>query len=275
MNAGKENQMQDDELYALLDSVMEDERLKVREDLIQTTLQRVKEEESKKEIPVKSFAGKRYRILSYAGMAAAAVLVLFVGVKTINNGGFTGNNMKADSVAESPARGDNSSILADSIENGDVMDGADGTGNWWYSTKDDAESEAMDADSPMEPFPSVSEKTETSGSSTKVCSAVELSGSLREMLFGSGYEQVATAKCWEFRKREGDWQEELQEELYKGAVEQGFPAEGDYSYELCCDDGTVWNVKAEFPLDLVVRIERRGGVLWGCFGKTVRVYWEG
>ncbi|MBQ9766854.1 MAG: hypothetical protein IJW37_01945 [Lachnospiraceae bacterium] len=79
----------DEELYALLEKAMEEEpRLQVSEELIQKTLKRVEETPAESGLKEKSYK-KFYRPLRYACVAAAAVLVLAVGVKTLGNGGFS------------------------------------------------------------------------------------------------------------------------------------------------------------------------------------------
>lgn len=78
-----------EELYALLEKAMEEEpRLQVSERLIQKTMKRV-EELPEKTVGQKKPCQKWYRSLSYACVAAAVVLVLAVGVKTIGNSGFS------------------------------------------------------------------------------------------------------------------------------------------------------------------------------------------
>jgi len=88
-------------LYALLEQAMtvEDERLTVREDLIQRTLARVaednpdgKEAEIVSMPSVKMKKSLRTRVMSYAGVAAAAVLVLVVGQSMLS-----GSSQKSES----------------------------------------------------------------------------------------------------------------------------------------------------------------------------------
>lgn len=81
-----------EELYALLEKAMEEEpRLRVSERLIQKTMKRV-EELPEKTVGRRKPCQKWYRSLSYACVAAAAVLVLAVGVRTIGNSGFSVND---------------------------------------------------------------------------------------------------------------------------------------------------------------------------------------
>lgn len=83
---------QDEELYALLEKAMSSEpRLTVSEELIQKTLKRVEETSGESGLKEKSYQ-KFYRPLRYACVAAAAVLVVVVGVKTIGNGRFSAND---------------------------------------------------------------------------------------------------------------------------------------------------------------------------------------
>jgi hypothetical protein len=75
----------EEELYALLDKAMEDERLCVSEELIQKTLKRVEESPASTGVHHKS---KNYsRLIRWGSVAAAAVLVVFVGGR-IFAGGF-------------------------------------------------------------------------------------------------------------------------------------------------------------------------------------------
>lgn len=278
MNSEKETQMQDEELYALLDSVMEDERLTVREDLIQTTLQRVKEEEAGL-IPVKKSGRKLYRILSYAGMAAAAVLVLFVGVTTVNNGGFTGKNMKAESIADSSQYMDGSNLLtADGIESEKSESGAEGKKHWYYSVADDADGVELQEPADMAPNAVAPEEKEEDiperGGDVLTSDRVMLSAGLQKILSGTDEEETVWAECFVIGQRKGNWQEELRRIIEACAVEGDLPAEGQYSYALVCADGSFGNINADGPLDLIVRIETESGELWGLFGETVRVYQE-
>ena len=91
----------DEELYALLEKAMEEEpRLQVSEELIQKTLKRVEETPEESGLKEKSYK-KFYLPLRYACVAAAAVLVLAVGIKTIGNGGFFADD-SAKMEAEAP-----------------------------------------------------------------------------------------------------------------------------------------------------------------------------
>ena len=67
------DEMQDEELYALLDRAMETERLCVSEELIQKTLKRVAEEESTKVVSFDTARKKKLSPVKYAGVAAAAL----------------------------------------------------------------------------------------------------------------------------------------------------------------------------------------------------------
>lgn len=276
MNSEKETQMQDEELYALLDSVMEDERLTVREDLIQATLQRAKEEAGV--IPVKKSGRKVYRILSYAGMAAAAVLVLFVGIKTGSNGGFTGNSPKAESVADGLLyeRGDGM-LTADRIES-EQAGGKNGSEtNMYFPTADDAD--GTELQEPMEAAPDAAvpewEKADITDRSEAVAYScrVKIAEEFRDALSGTEYEPTENAaECWMFGQRQENWQEELRKAIEACIVEKGLPEEGDYAYTLTCEDGSLRGITATAPLDLIVRIQTESGELWGLFGETVRVY---
>ena len=74
----------DEELYALLDKAMEDERLCVSEELIQKTLKRVEESPASTGVHHKS---KNYsRLIRWGSVAAAAVLVVFVGSRMLAGG---------------------------------------------------------------------------------------------------------------------------------------------------------------------------------------------
>ena len=273
MNTEKDTQMRDEELYALLDSVMEDERLTVREELIQATLQRVKSEEKAEVILMKKSGGKKYRMLSYAGMAAAAVLVVFVGIKTINNGGFSGSNMKAESVADGLLyEKNNGSFLTDSTESVKSESESGGKKNWYYSVADNADGAELQEPSDMEADAICPEEVPERGGEVKLCSRVKLSAELQEAVSGTdNAEAVIWAECWILQPREGNWQEEMKKRLEACTVEKELPEEGEYNYALCRDDGTVKNIAVETPLDLVVRIETESGELWGFFGENVRV----
>lgn len=276
MNSEKETQMRDDELYALLDSVMEDDRLKVREDLIQATLQRAKEEDAEM-IPISKSGGKKYRILSYAGMAAAAVLVLLVGINTVNNGGFGGKNMKAESMADSSQHKNSGNLLtADSVQSEAAGSKTDGKKEWFYSVADDADGTEWEEPSDMMPDAVDPEATEENiperGGNVVTSDRVQLSAGLQKMLSGTDKEETVWAECFVLRQRKGNWQEELLKVIEACAIEGELPTEGKYSYALVCADGTFGNIIAESPLDLIVRIETESDELWGLFGETVRVY---
>lgn len=270
-------QMQDEELYALLDRALNDDRLQVSEELIQKTMQRVKEEADHKVISINRTGGKRYRWISYAGMAAAAALVLFVGIKTAGSGGFSVNDVKPESMSArlaEPENGDGNALKA--AEGGATImeDTADCV--YFYSVSEESEAKEPSDASERGVFQGLTDEdgTEKSSDARGYHTAV-LPEALRNSLFGSNYEKTAMAECWELNRRGGNWQEDLMEELSRGTVEQGLPEEGAYDYVLTCGDGTVQTVKAETALDLIVRIETESGILWGFFGETVRTYWEG
>lgn len=90
---------QEDELYALLEKALSDERLCVSEELIQKTLKGV--QDGKKEKPYRRY----FRVLRYACAAAAAVFVLILGSRILWQGSLFRTSCEKNAVGLAPYGG--------------------------------------------------------------------------------------------------------------------------------------------------------------------------
>lgn len=282
------DEMQDEELYALLDRALETDRLCVSEDLIQRTLARVAEEQDSKVISFEKAAKRKIPAVKYIGVATAAVLVVFVGVRTLGNGKVSMDTAPMEAEAEyagyvnktEAADGTDSRgvAAADSRENG--------TGYYYSVTDSDAVTnheavgdmlaDSMTPEESMEPEVSKSaDDGECEGLLPGV--TVTISAELTEALACVDAEPVSgKAEYWEFVQRETTWETELFYELAAAmdVFGESLPESGSYCYELSCSDGSSPTVYSKKPLDGIVRVETKKGTLWGLLGETVRFYAE-
>ena len=270
----EKTEMQDEELYALFDRAFETERLCVSEDLIQKTLKRVAAESDGKVVSFEKAAKRRRSVSAYAGMVAAAVFVLVLGVSAFGDGLWNGG-VKKDAVYDKAQRNIKTEATTESKENGVPMT-ADGE-VYYSSTADsvNAESDAVSdrAGVPLEPTACEEKEEKTVGLQSV---AVILPERLSTAFSAEGYEATdSVAEVWEFVESRKDWDDEMVSVLEtKGFTESKLSTKGRYRYNLTQADGTEKLIGSEVPLELIVRIETKQGVLWSLFGENVSLYPE-
>lgn len=273
---------QDEELYALLEKAMsEEKRLTVSEELIQKTLKRVEESSAQTDLKEKSYK-KFYRPLRYAGVAAAAVLVLVVGVKTVGNGGFMSKDgMKAESA---PGNGMNF-MRADSATEAEVYDGATSgaTGVYRYICEDKIgvvteSSNAYDApkstkSEEIKDYGTVDDFSDAVMDNAGFVETVMLSEEFRNALSSLGY-TVTGAKgvCRAFDLAETENPEALiikKLELWGDALNE---SEENKSVSPYFDaDGVLIS---EVPLQAGIRVQTDKGMLWVLLGDELYLIYE-
>lgn len=263
----KEWEMQDDELYALLDSAMEDDRLCVSEDLIQRTLQRVKEEDRTATVTSRK---PRSRVwISYAGVAAAALLVVFVGTKSINNVSKESADMAAPRSEASKAM-DDGTYYSSSAECGGSANGAASTNAMDNSdmVKDEAGYSRGQKETPLEREDGI--EADVAPEVTESYLRGEefiLSGEFFEFLKKGDFEpEDKIAEYWEFAGEETDMEKQMEEALLTVAVINGPDTIGSYKYTLLDSRGEKQEIASELPLDRIIRIRTDRGELWFLFG---------
>jgi len=274
----QDNEMQDEELYALLDKALEtDSRLCVSEDLIQRTLKRAAEETDTRVISFESAAKRKISPMKYVGVAVAALFVAVLGVSAIRNGGFVADDVQMEATAdragskssEAGIRYDTSEASTALVNNADAVDG-----RCHYSRSgDDSDLEILTDKNVQlvapEENPAETTNAETGGGVVEMSAVtVELSQMLAGVLKDAGMAPVSdTMECWEFAEAETDWERELLNCLAAGALwGNQRPEYGTYRYVLEGKGGTSYVTEYREPLDLIVRIETEKGALWGLLG---------
>ncbi len=241
---------QDDELYALLEKAVSDERLCVSGELIQKTLRRVQDGAEKK-------PSRRYFVtLRYACAAAAALLAVVAGGVFLNRGGFPGGTKQSELCPEQDSSGGPSMMLAEnkgdtrivqgdaegeSVQNYEIQKaGTDGlVGSPGAESADDWRMECFDVPEEL----------------TAALAAVGYTVSAREAEY---WEHTKTTEAAEDESiGEIDRKQEIISALY-GAVPCG-TEEGEGIEEVSY--GT--------PLYAAVRIETGQGVLWILLGEKL------
>ncbi len=253
------NEMQEEELYALLDKAWETDRLCVSEELIQKTLKRVAEEDTKV-ISFEKAAKKKLSPIKYVSVAAAAVFVLAIGMSTLGRSGLMNDKAQMEAACDNASRKTEHAASYD----GEALAEQDSvSGDWHYSVSDSTNGMVAD----------MAEDVDARGSKSVLRGeTMVLSGRLEETLTDAEMAPVSQkAECWEFVYREELWEEELLRCLEAVQVfETGLPENGAYSYVLGCEDGSRETIHCEEPLDLIVCIKTTKGTLWGLYGETVR-----
>lgn len=274
------DEMQDEELYALLDKALDAERLCVSEDLIQKTLRRVAEEDNSKVISFEKAAKRKLPAVKYISVAAAALFVVVLGVGVLRGGVTDGDSVQMEAVYDNVA-GKKGLMTADKTESAglSVADSADGVTQFYYSTNgaedmSDAVEVAPEGDAVVQEDrgrPQATAKNENVLEGTVTI----LSAELAEALTAVGAEP-GEAEYWEFVQRDTTWEKELFRELAAAMDVFGetLPESGACSYSLECANGNGKTIYCAYPLDGIVRIETSKGVLWGLLGDTARFYTE-
>lgn len=275
------DEMQDEELYALLDKALVTERLCVSEELIQKTLQRVAEEEDSKVISFEKAAKRKLPAVKYISVAAAALFVVVLGVGVIR-GGVTGADSVQMEAVHDNAVGKKGLLTADSSGNGGIFaaDNTDGTPQYHYYSINSAEDMSDAVEVALEGEAVVQEDrgrplaTEDNGSALEGTGNA-LSAELADALTAVGAEP-GEAEYWEFVQRDTTWEKELFREIAAAMDVFGetLPENGTYSYKLLGKDGSVHVIYSEYPLDGIARLETSKGVLWGLIGERARFYTE-
>ena len=268
--------MQEDEIDALLKQAMDEERLCVSEELIQKTLRRINEESETKVVPMQKSYKKRKYVMRYAGVAAAAVLVLVVGGSILGSGGIGQKNFAMDAAPEQSMReaknenGGGAGIQATTDGSKEAAEDfvADAVGDIWYTSSDSSAEAPQDAECAEEP--------ESVGGTYLGATKQEISEELQTAFTFGGYTLTdSTAECWELVQRQSDWRKEIAEVLNGGGQKVTSLSEnGTYEYFLARGTGEKIQLNSEEPLELIVCVETEKGTLWCFLGETVRVYTE-
>lgn len=276
-----QDEMQDEELYALLDKALGTERLCVSEELIQKTLKRVAEAEDSKVVSFETARKRKIPAMKYISVAAAALFVAVLGLGVLRSGGFSKDSVEMEATYDNAAR-KSESLLADAVDGTglSVVGNKDDSSNHSYHysstngdgdmTADVAEGEAVVQED--RGMPKESEEKE----SVLECTSEVVSVKVTEALAAVGMVPVSgKAEYWEFVQSEISWEEDLFRHVAAmQTFDEPLPENGDYSYSLLCKDGSVQMICCAYPLDGIVRIETSGGTLWGLVGEDVRFYTE-
>ena len=265
------DRMQDEEIYALLDKAMNQDRLCVSEELIQKTLCRIKEESSTTVVPMRKTKKKLYHGMQYACVAAAAAVVLFVGSKVLDAGFFSAKKNAEYNIQEEITGRSGVNLLGD--DSGD------------RETKDMAENRFNEADTSQKAPNAESvgcadedEAVVTDGRSDSYMRAelVSLPSELQEVLKETGYAPVeAEAECWEYVQQKDDRRQEIVQALGQTESVPGIlPDAGNYRYPLMCADGSTKTLWSEEPLTQIIRIDTEQGILWCLEGNGICIYLE-
>jgi len=287
---------QDEELYALLEKAMTNEpRLTVSEELIQKTLKRVEEssaESGQKEKRYKKF----YRPLRYAGMAAAAVLVLAVGVTTFGNGNlFVKDEAQMEAESSKSSAPYNMASASDAVKNGagesesaaimyryvctqesdavagtrnevaqDAMSSADSRsddayGQWWSEM---SEIEVVTEISGAELADGAYDFEEgtASGTEVHVCAeTIAVSEELAAALDRLGYTvSEQDARLWNFASEQEDREIQVIERLQK-IGEEGAGDQANSKGLYFDEDG---GLMSQSSLQLAIQVQTEQGELW-------------
>ncbi len=266
-----ENEMQDEEIYALLDTAFDTERLTVSEELIQKTLRRVAEANEPKMISFEKAAKKRrVSFMKYASAAAAAVFVLVVGGGALLRMMPMGNKAEDLRIAKEEAMRNSAS---DAPESGVAV--ADG-----HSQIPDGLVNKADYIEYSVPIGNAESSDPATDAQTgdSVCwngAVVTLSEDVRDVIAEQWPEVSERAECWEFVRRDGNWENELVQCLQANELQkEALSKDGEYVYTVACADGSERTIGTDVPLDLIVRIETGDGILWVLFEQTIRCYIE-
>lgn len=271
-----DKELQDEELYALLDKALESDRLCVSEELIQKTLRRVEAESASGVVSLEQKRKRKYPFMRYACVAAAAMLVLAVGVRTFSGKKFAAEDARKEATADgmysnSGANGfmQDSAVYpseqseSDAVAWRDDTDDGAGRGDYQYSKseRDGHPNAATDL--------SEEECTPLTGSTENVSERVVTA--LTELGFAI---TDSEADYWEFVQREDFWETELLRRLVACDFDKGYAQEGSYSYELVDKAGRMYTVNCEEPLDAVAGFSTENGRLWILFGRNVSLFEE-
>lgn len=276
-------EMQDEELYALLNKALVTERLCVSEELIQKTLKRVAEEDSKV-VSFEKAAKRKLPAIKYISVAAAALFVAVIGIGVVRSGSFSGDSVEMEATYGISAP-ESKGLLADVADGAGLSvaenkDDSSTQSQYYYSTNGvgDMSADAVESEAVVQEDRGMPKATDD----TDVVEFLEgrtvtISPELMEILAAVGAEPVSgNAEYWEFVQREESWETDLYKELAAATDVFGepLPENGTYSYKLDCKDGITQLICCDYPLDGIVRVETGKGTLWGLLGESARFYAE-
>lgn len=262
------NEMQDEELYALLEQALDQERLCVSEELIQKTLKKIEMQGTAEQMP-KQAAKKKPVFVRYASAAAAAVLLVALGIgmkDTIGLNHKTAEDAMPEMVADRAGESEQYEYSSHST-----------AGNTKPGTVRNASSADASTDSEVALFDGLKDQAEPEEQVTVYWDSTEFSFT-EEWGKAEADDVVVTnetqeAECWEFVETEDDWMTELTRCLAETEPKNKLSSEtGDYKYSLACKDGSVRIIRFYEPLERIVRIQTEQGVLWCLFGETAYLY---
>lgn len=268
--------IQDEEIYALLQQAMEQERLCVSEELIQKTLRRVQEADNAAAVPISKAGKKPFYGIKYACVAAAAVLVLLAGSKVFDAGKlFTKNNAEYSVQEEGIDGRSGGNAGINKSKSGNVANEMAEVQDKVDACKDAADFEGTESEEYITADSNVS-VTNHNVDAYMEAGTVSLSSAIQSALSEAGYEPVADeAEYWVYVKREVDWKQELVQELEKQKpVVNTLSENATYRYPLKCNNGENKLLLSEVPLDLIVRFKTEQGILWYCTGEKIFFYAE-
>lgn len=265
----EQGHVEDEQLYALLDTAFSEDALTVSEELIQKTLQRVKEEK------LKTPAGRTVSLkkwLSYGGMAAAAVAVLVLGGNTLGK--------KTSGASDMLQKGEVRMRSEEPVHNGDntpnagyfaeeyVTDNAvkpEGNATWEHGSDGivghDLKAAAQEL---LESWQAEYERLET---------AYELSEAVCSVLSMAGYHplnQKASVwkKCGSAVQTEIDWNEELSDYF----EEKGTAAlKTEERLETMFPDETHFLLSTKTGAEEMLLLETDQGRIWVLFDEEILI----
>jgi len=274
-------ELQDEELYALLDKAWETEpRLCVSEELIQKTLKRAEEETDTKVVSFETAKKRKISPVKYIGVAAAALFVAVVGVRMLGNGSFVAKDAQMEAAPGNAAKTDGA-VAYHSEASTAMVNSADAQEDKWYSSRSGHEEDSDVGSNIL--IEGLKDNAVTAPEEEVATDAVEMSAmtttfsqKLAGVLKDAGFPPVsAEAECWEFAATDMDWERELLNSLVSGGFWGNHcPEGGAYRYVLLGTDNSRYVIEYREPLDMVIRIETEKGVLWGLLGADGFFYAE-
>lgn len=239
--AGQERKAeQDDELYALLEKAVSDERLCVSGELIQKTLRRVQDGAEEK-------PKRRYFVtLRYACAAAAALLAVVAGGVFFNRGGFLGGTKQSEMCPEWENAGRPVRMVTEN-SGGDLTPQVNAEGE----KVQNYELQTADTDT-------LATHSGTDGASSWNSERFAVSEELTEALAAAGYTVLAKeAEYWEYAKAEEDIRNIDRKQEIIAALYEAVP----------CDEAE--ESLSGTPLYAAIKIETEQGALWILLGEKL------
>lgn len=239
--AGQERKAeQDDELYALLEKAISDERLCVSGELIQKTLRRVQDGAEEK-------PKRRYFVtLRYACAAAAALLAVVAGGVFFNRGGFLGGTKQSEMCPEWENAGRPVRMVTEN-SGGDLTPQVNAEGE----KVQNYELQTADTDT-------LATHSGTDGASSWNSERFAVSEELVAALAAAGYTVLAKeAEYWEYAKAEEDIRNIDRKQEIIAALYEAVP----------CDEAE--ESLSGTPLYAAIKIETGQGMLWILLGEKL------